>query len=116
VVNSRVFCIEPPRDGFDVSTAARFGELTPIFKDRDRRCSVFRPDQYRHRVWEVLQEAGYQPAVDYFIMIGAMIPVSLAMTALMEHVPPGTGVKILMFSSHDGEYVERVIGYEPLEV
>src|ERR1035437_4312699 len=105
---SRVFVIEPPRDGFDLSSAEKFGPIIPIFDSRDRRCSVFKPDEYRDTVWEVLAHNDYNPAVDYFIMIGAMLPVSLTLAAICEHLMVGESAKVLMFSSHDDSYVERV--------
>lgn len=104
----RVFVLEPPRSTVDLSSTEKFGEVTFIFQPGDRRCSVFLGNEYGEIVLEKLREMNFDPIKgDSFCITGGMIPVSIAVAAII--VTYG-GIRVLFWSAAECRYVERWVG------
>ena len=103
---ARVFIIEKPQVGKDVSTAEQYGKLVTIFDFNARRPSVFHPTEYVEQVIRRLKECDFDPTNDMILLCGALLPTSLLLTAVVNEFKE---VRVLMFSSHESMYVEKTI-------
>ena len=102
---SRVFMIMPHRD--DVSRATRFGELTFIYDEHDRRPSIFEA-AFIEEALARLDRHQFDPAEDYLLITGNMIPVVLIAAALAHEceTPP----RGLFWDKVAGEYQPMTLG------
>lgn len=109
----RVFIVEEPRAGIDVSTAQRFGQVIPIFSVNCRRPSVFRPNQYREALAEALEALFFDPEKDFFLLAGAVVTVSVALSSI---AMKWGHVQILIFNAQESRYVLGDLGEPPKEI
>ena len=99
----KVYIVEPTDAGLDVSSLYDYGEVTFLFGETEKRPPIWRAD-YVDSVMTKLAANGYDPLVDYFAVVGRMVPVVMVTTSLAARWPEA---KLLYFSSTSREYVER---------
>jgi hypothetical protein len=104
MMDRKVFFLEPPKHGHDVSNAAKHGEVRTVWPEGSKRPSVFRPNEYGACLLKRLQEEGFAAERDMLCMSGSIVTVSVAVGCLMSKWP---AIKLLMFSSVESRYVER---------
>lgn len=99
-----VFVIQPPsRGALDMSALYDYGTVQYVYNLADNRPPIWRAD-YVEDVLRRLETQGYDPLVDYFAVVGSMVPVVMVATAIAGRWPHA---KLLYFSSTSREYVER---------
>jgi hypothetical protein len=103
-MNERVFVIERPKPGLDISKAAEYGEIVHIFHEGDGRCSVFDSDKFCQRIIERLQELRFDPDRDSICVVGSMILVVLLVVAAQAEWCHTT---FLFYSASESRYVKR---------
>lgn len=101
---SRVFVIEPPRNGVDVSKAACFGEIQYVFDHTLRRHSVFNVEAYKQDVLHRLEELQYKPDDDYICITGALVVITMTLVALHQR---HDSINVLLFSSNNDSYIAK---------
>ena len=102
----RVFIIEKPPAHIDLAKAEEFGEIEIIFRPTDRHSSVFHADRFGHDVLTKLTELNFDSLNDAFALVGGLVPVSVAMSAIF--MKYGT-LKILFYNAPESRYVLRVV-------
>jgi hypothetical protein len=95
----RVFLVKSTRD--DVSDARRFGDVVLIFGDAEPRPRLFSED-FAAEVVRRLETAQYDPEVDYFLVTGDLVSVTMVAAAIAREssVPP----RALFFDKQVSEY------------
>jgi len=101
---TKVFFVEPVRNGLDISTAERFGQVKYLFKQNDRRASVFRTAEFMEDVSKSLRKNDFDPKVDIFAIAGSMVPVALAAIVLARKYG---SIDVLCFNSVTSAYELR---------
>lgn len=101
---SRVFILEPT--SLDTKEAARFGELVYVFPPRTSRTSIW-DERFSEQVVQRLIEEDYDPCSDYFVVVGHMVQMVLASTAICAK---WKRFKALLFSSIEHTYKSQTIG------
>ena len=101
-----VFMIEEPRIGISVSTALEFGQLQYLFDSDFRRSSVFKVETFAYEVLDRLRQLKFNHAVDFFVMTGSLIPVSIAIVAMTAAYP---SIRLLFYNAAKDEYTYRKI-------
>lgn len=100
----RVFILEPCQ--LDTSRTARFGQQVYLFGRDEKRSSIW-DNAFKAEIAAALDKYRYDPKVDYFVVVGHMVPVVIATSVLTARF--GT-VKVLFYSSTDRDYVPKTIG------
>lgn len=100
----RVFVMDHD-PGRDVSDAERFGEVLYLYQHKERRPSVFSHALLKD-VFSRMEEAEYDPDIDFVVVTGNMAMVTLVVTSLVAR--DGT-VNLLLFDSAQEEYVQRTV-------
>jgi hypothetical protein len=103
----RVFLIERPRTHIDLTRAEEYGTITLIFDEGDRRCSVFDSVRFGERVVRRLEQLAFDPAQDSLCAAGSLVPVSVALAAMVCYYPT---VNVLFYNATESTYVMRTIG------
>jgi hypothetical protein len=112
----RAFVVERPRT--DVSKAERYGELVTLFggsrghtQDASQRWaetarppSVVNVTQYADAVARRLDELGFNPAADFFVMSGGTLQVAITTAVLAAR---HSEFRMLVFAAHLDDYLER---------
>ncbi len=98
--------LEQPNVSLDISKAKSFGELIFIFNKREHRCSCFKTVEYTDNILTKMEELGYDPDVDFFLVAGSMVPI---VTAMVGVVSTFGKVKVLLYRANEMEYVERTL-------
>lgn len=102
---SKVFIIEhTSKEGIDVSTASSFGDIVYLFSRSERHASAFKHAEFGWAIIKRLKELNFDPNRDYVCCTGSVIALVVAFIALAKVYPV---LRILMFNSVDGVYVER---------
>jgi len=101
----RVIFIEHPRQNINTSSAEKFGEIEYLFDVDSRRCSVFSTEFFQRHIKESLIEINYDPKVDYVCVAGSMVVLAIALVTIAKNYDD---FKVLLFSSTENRYIERV--------
>jgi len=102
---NKVILFEKPKPNIDISHAATFGELIYLFDSNHRRCSAFNVDLFQETIIKELMELEYDPLQDYICIAGSMLIISLGLVACARIFGD---FKVLLFSSTESCYIERV--------
>lgn len=101
----RAFVLEPCRR-IDVSRASKYGEILYIFERNDGRPSIW-TDEFVIEAIERLKNTRYDPARDYFILAGSIVPLAKVVAALAAEYGH---VRALAFSATDRDYIQQELG------
>jgi len=102
-MKKRVFILEPTR--VDVSAAEEFGDITYVFGQGERRVSIWNTLFAEHTVAS-MENVGFDPTTDCFAVVGHLVPLTLALIALLKK---HQAVNILLYSAIDRCYLERTV-------
>jgi len=100
----RVFVLEPTRH--ELSTAERYGEVVYALPRGARAPSIWAGD-YADAVLDRLDEADYDPRVDYFCVAGSVVPVTQVVAALASIYDK---FQVLFFDASRGGYAPKTLG------
>ena len=96
-----------PGHNVDISQSANFGILVPLFDKKDHRPNVW-TDEFEDEFVRRLEEHEYNPAVDYFLIAGHMVPLITCMANIIrEWGEDCENVKVLLWDGKRSEYVVR---------
>lgn len=101
---SRVFIFERVRA--NIESLKVFGEITYIFEADDERSSIWETQDLRAEIAEQLQELQFNPAQDFFAIVGAVIPITLVIAVLESLFP---AYRVLYWQAEAREYVPRLM-------
>jgi len=101
----RVFFFERPKSNINVDHAATFGEVVYIFGEGRRRCSAFNVDLFQRTLTKELMDREYDPLNDYVCVAGSMLVIAIGLVAVSRVF---SDFKVLLFSSTESGYVERL--------
>lgn len=104
---ARVFYVEAPKQRFDSGLAKRWGELVCLFPANARRASIWDSD-FENDVMSALWRQDFDPAVDYLLVVGAVVPTVLAIAKMANYYTDG--IHLLLFSSTDRAYKAKHVG------
>lgn len=101
---TRVFMLEPARQ--DASGLTSHGEVTHVFPTGARRASIW-SERFLEQAIASLESLGYDPARDWFSVVGSVVPVS---KVVCELVARHSRVRLLYFNTTTCRYEEHVTG------
>lgn len=101
---ARAFLLEEHR--LDVSQAAQFGSITCLFGSKRSRNSIW-DSEFKCQILEAMNSENYDPKIDYFIVVGSMVPIAIAIATLVAFYGP---IQVLLFSAVERQYISRTIG------
>lgn len=107
---SRVIAIEPCN--FDLTPAMVFGEVVFLFERTGERTSIWSED-FSSCVLDKLEEINYDPDIDFIVVSGAIVTLSLAIAVIAADYGV---IKLLLYHSAEAGYVSRKITCEEEEV
>ena len=102
---NKVILIEKPKPSIDIKKASSFGEFVYLFNGKDRRCSAFDTIKYQREMLRRLKAAEYDPENDYICVAGSVLILAICLVAISQVYDR---FKVLLFSSTESRYVERV--------
>lgn len=102
----RVFLLEKMKKEVDLSTAEQYGTICYVFREGDRRCSLFDSERFQSMVVDKLQDLEFDPSNDHVCLAGSVVALVLFTTALSRIHPK---FSVLLFSSSMNAYVSRVL-------
>lgn len=102
---SKAYMLQPHGKG--LANVMDFGSPTIIFDDSRPRPGMWRGDEYLREGLRRMEEDGYDPERDYFVVVGNMVLAALFCAALNERYPHA---QVLCFDSITSEYVARRLG------
>jgi hypothetical protein len=105
-MTSRVFMIEPCRPELNVSSAETYGKIRHVFNKDESRPSIW-TEEFVGEVIKRLDNAHFDPDVDYFIIAGSTVPVT---TIACSIVAAYGHVKLLGFCASGRHYIPLEIG------
>jgi len=100
-MRGQVFILEPTH--IDVSQAERFGAVKYVFDHGARRVSIW-DDNFGDEVVRQLAANNFNPASDFFVIVGHMVPLVLSIAAMLNE---WQRINVLAYSSVERQYVER---------
>jgi hypothetical protein len=100
-MKSRAFMLMP-HDRVDVTKARKFGQIVELFPDGEERPEFWDPELITEALHRLLDDHGFDPAADYFVVAGHMVPVVRLTCALATVFPLARG---LFFDSIQRRYV-----------
>lgn len=105
----RVFLFAEVDSRLDLSDAERFGEIVKLYEPSERLPNIFGPE-FEEDIYQRLMRFRYDPEVDYFIVVGSLIPLFRVATVLstFDEVP----FKVLLFNAVTQSYTEVEITNE----
>lgn len=103
---SKVFLIEEPRTGIDVSMANAYGELSYLFDSTDRRGSAFKTEAFGREILDRLRQLEFNYENDFVVMTGSLIPVIIMSIAIVCTYPY---VRLLFYNAAQDEYVSKKV-------
>lgn len=103
----RVFMVEEYK--VDARNAERFGTLVYIFQPNEYRPSIW-DEAFRDAAIARLDKMDYDPTVDYIIVAGAIVPLTLVLTEL---VATFGEIQVLFYSASEREYTAKTVGFLP---
>jgi hypothetical protein len=103
----RVFMLMPYK--LDVSKATEYGEIKMVFDGVQKKPSIWSPE-FVKEVLDRLEDMEYDPSTDYILIVGSMVSLVRAVTAIVSSctVPP----KGLFYDVVSGKYVPLTMGVE----
>ena len=107
---SRAFVLEPC-SRLDVSPASKFGEIEYIFQKNDGRPSIW-TEEFAQAAMKKLKACGYDPAIDFIIIAGRIIPMIKLIAALAAEYQ---NVRVLFHDAIERDYVHQTIGHSESE-
>ena len=102
----RVFIAECVSSHIDLSKAEKYGEVVIVMKDRGAPASE--TGAFLTRLQDRLDELKFDPTTDYFCVVGAILPVSISIAALLHRYDV---ISLLVYSTTTERYVERTIDF-----
>ncbi len=105
----RVFFIERPKPSLDIEPAKKFGEISFVFNEGDRRASVFDSESYGRSIVNRLREVEFNPQLDLLCISGKMVPVCIATAAIISAYDT---VQVLLYNASLADYVKRTMSRE----
>ena len=104
---ARVFVLEPinPPLIFDPHAAEKFGELVYVFERGELRSSIWH-DEFCAECLDSLEEKGYDPARDFLLVVGKLVPITRMTASLARKYG---AVRALFWHAVDKEYVVRIL-------
>lgn len=106
-MTQRVIFIEEPQSRFNLDSAKSRGEMVVLLRSGADRPSVFKVQDFVKAVLDELERIRYDPTVDMLVNCGALAPVTVATSAIVERYG---ALRALLFHAPSGEYVECKIG------
>lgn len=105
----RTLILEPLSNRFDTSSLSQRPNITVMFHaDLQQAPSVYRTEEFQRRVREWLLHNNYDPKLDVFVLSGRLNKIAIALATIMAEYPT-TGIKIAIFDSISGTYVDRTL-------
>lgn len=92
----------------DVSSAAVFGEIVHVFPKGRPRSSIW-SDDFLEEAIESLADLEYDPAIDYIILVGQLVPLTKVIARLVSIY---NRIRILCWSATERDYLLQEVGYE----
>lgn len=99
----KAFILEPTK--LDVEGAKLFGDIEYVFSESDRRSSIW-SDSFLTEIVTTLIRKGFDADKDYFVVVGHMVPIALAVAVLCKHY---RSVNLLLYSSTTRDYAAKTI-------
>lgn len=97
----RVFICEPLNSKIDLQDAHRFGKLVTLFPLNQKRASVWSPNFREHDIPRVLDEHGFDPEHDHYLVAGHFSTQSIVIAAIALRYG---AINLLVFDTKDREY------------
>lgn len=107
--DTKVFLVERLNKDYDLSTALEYGDLAYFFDVTDRRSSIFQIDKFYEDLSKSFRQKNFRPDIDYFCILGRLITVSVALTALAVKYKT---IKVLLYSAGEERYVSRIFSID----
>lgn len=106
----RVFVFERVNPALKVEQCVEaFGQVIYLFEREDERTSLWDTKELQREIQEQLTALEFNPAIDYFAVVGPVVPCVLAVSAIQflhdEY-------KLLFWNSINREYFARLIHNE----
>lgn len=95
----RVFVLEQTAN--DLSRATEFGEVMHIFDQGKHRPGLF-GEHFAQAIITQLERKSFDPAIDYVVIAGGMVPMVLMVTALVQEYGD---VQLLLYHASIKDYV-----------
>lgn len=104
----KVFVLDCIPSRFDLSTASTYGVLWAIeTQPQPQPGEQITSQQLYSAIVSRIERAGYDNEIDYFLVAGHMVDVVSVACELVDRFAP---VKLLVFNSALGRYVEHLVG------
>lgn len=103
---SKVFLIEEPKMGIDVSMATAYGELFYLFDSDIRRGSAFKTETFGQQILDRLRQLEFNYENDFVVMTGSLVPVVVMSIAIVSTHPY---VRLLFYNAAQAEYVSKKV-------
>jgi len=104
---SRVFVVaEAVKSKFNVDGLRQFGEIVYLYSEHERKPTVYNGNAFASSLVARLNDAGFDPQVDYVAMVGRQIEVGYLFYIM--GLLAGD-IRILFFDAQKAEYSETLL-------
>lgn len=101
---SRTFVLEPC--DLSIAQAQKHGKTVYLFDKNEARSSIW-DSEFQQEIRDALAYHKFDSAKDYFVIVGRMVPIVIAITTLVKMF--GT-VRVLFYSATERTYIVRSVG------
>lgn len=91
---------------YELSDAKRFGRITYLFRREEYRSSIW-SKEYVKEVLDALQHLDYDPEIDYIVIVGYQVTLTLAISAILTRY---RRIQVLLYSAVEQKYIPRTLG------